>query len=97
MNARQRCRYRRQMRYREKCRIADEMRLLRLSILKSQKPRSTETILDEIWGLEKEAKEQHQNIEALVDVIITLKNQIFNTELKDSINNRCLPRTYLLR
>lgn len=97
MNARQRCRYRRQMRYRERCRMADEIRLLRLNLINSQKPRPTSAILDEIWGLEKEAKEQHQNMEALVEVILALKNKFFNTESKSSIDNRCLPRTYLLR
>lgn len=97
MNARQRCRYRRQMRYREKCRMADEIRLLRLNLINSKKTRTTSAILDEIWGLKKEVKKQHQNMEALVEVILALKNKFFNTESKDSINNRCLPRTYLLR
>lgn len=51
MNARQRCRERRQISYREQCKENDEIRLLRLSILRGYEKmsRSTEDIIDSIW------------------------------------------------
>ncbi|MBG6243347.1 MAG: hypothetical protein EKE20_16795, partial [Candidatus Symbiopectobacterium sp. Dall1.0] len=47
MNARQRCRERRQMRYRDQCRI----RQIRLNIIRTANAhqRSTEEIIDDVW------------------------------------------------
>lgn len=98
MNARQRCRYRRQMRYREKCKQRDQIRLLRLNILKSRNIRSTEDIIDEIWGLAAEKKQKRESIDTLASLIAILMNELSkNNEQTDSLANRCLPKTYLMR
>lgn len=97
MNARQRCRERRQMRYREQCRMADEIRLLRLNLLGSQKTRSTEEIIDDIWGITFRTKQKEDRVNTLANFIAILKNALHKKEPTDSITNRCLPKTYLMR
>nr|CBA76560.1 hypothetical protein ARN_36250 [Arsenophonus nasoniae] len=97
MNARQRCRYRRQMRYREQCKMADEIRLLRLNLLRSAKTRSTEEIIDDIWGITSRKKQKEDRVNTLANFIAILKNELYQNEPTDSITNRCLPNTYLLR
>lgn len=71
MNARQRCRERRQMHYREQCKKDDEIRLLRLSILRGHETRSTEEIIDSIWR--KTLDKKRDNDDTLFDFLYTLK------------------------
>ncbi|PAV02841.1 hypothetical protein CBG25_08560 [Arsenophonus sp. ENCA] len=99
MNARQRCRERRQMRYREQCKKDDEIRLLRLSILRGYETRPTEDIIDELWGITSTKKQKEDTMNTLVNFIAILKMGLNKTEKqqKDSITNRCLPQTYLMR
>lgn len=99
MNARQRCRERRQMHYRQQCKKDDEIRLLRLSILRGYETRSTEEIIDELWGITSTKKQKEDTMNTLVNFINILKMRLNKTEKqpKDSITNRCLPQTYLMR
>lgn len=84
MNARQRCRERRQMHYRDQSRI----RTIRLSLLKK---RSTEEIINNIW---REPAEHHTQEYDVVNLLASFKNQV-DRYPTDSINNRCLPKAYL--
>ncbi len=84
MNARQRCRERRQMYYRDQSRI----RTIRLSLLKK---RSTEEIINNIW---REPAEHHTQEHDVVNLLASFKNQV-DRYPTDSINNRCLVKTYL--
>lgn len=97
MNARQRCRERRKMHYREQCKKEDEIRLLRLSILRGYQimNRSTEEIIDSIWR--KTLDEKRDNTDTLVDCIYTLRKglNITNNSEEVSFVNCCLPNTYL--
>lgn len=99
MNARQRCRERRQMRYREQCKKDDEIRLLRRSILRGYETRSIEDIIDKLWGVTSTKKQKEDTMDTLVNFIAILKMGLNKTEKqpKDSITNRCLPQTYLMR
>ncbi|ATW29801.1 hypothetical protein BJP41_05025 [Candidatus Williamhamiltonella defendens] len=97
MNARQRCRNRRQMRYRQQCKKDDEIRLLRLSILRGYEKmtRSTEDIMDSIGR--KTLDQKRDNIDRLADFLYTFKKELNITNSKEeaSFTNRCLPKTYL--
>lgn len=81
MNARQRCRERRQMHYRDQCRI----RTIRLSLIKG---RTTKEIIDSVW------KEDNEQENYAVNLLATFKNQL-DRYPTDSIDNRCLTKTYL--
>ncbi|WGM00888.1 hypothetical protein [Arsenophonus nasoniae] len=81
MNARQRCRERRQMHYRDQCRI----RTIRLNLLKK---RSTEEIINRVWS------EYHTQENDVVNLLVAFKNQL-DRHPTDSIDNRCLTKTYL--
>lgn len=97
MNARQRCRERRQMRYRKQCKENDEIRLLRLSILRGYEKmsRSTEEIIYSIWREILDKKQD--NTDMLADFLYTLKTGLHmnNDKEEASFTNCCLPRTYL--
>lgn len=97
MNARQRCRERRQMRHREQCKKDDEIRLLRLNILRGyeKKTRSTEEIIDSIWR--KSLDQKRDDPDTLVDFFYDLKKRvnIMHNEEEASFTNCCLPNTYL--
>lgn len=95
MNARQRCRERRQMRYRQQCKANDEIRLLRLSILRGHETRSTEEIIDSIWR--KTLSQKRDNDDTLFDFFYTLKKglDITNSKEDSSFTNCCLLNTYL--
>lgn len=86
MNARQRCRKRRQMRYRDQCRI----RQLRLNIIRTadENKCSTEEIIDEVWN-EYPAKDND-----LINFIIKFKNKLSDYP-SSSIDNRCLLKNYI--
>lgn len=86
MNARQRCCKRRQMRYRDQCRI----RQLRLNIIRTaaENKCSTEEIIDEVWN------EYPTKDNELINFIIKFKNKLSDYP-SSSIDNRCLPKNYI--
>jgi hypothetical protein len=92
MNARQRCRLRRQMRYREQCRREAEIRQLRLQSIKPE--RSLEEIIDNIFGLKSAAIQTDDSIHVLVGFIARIENYN-NKGQAASFDNCCLPDAYL--
>ncbi|HGJ5856517.1 hypothetical protein [Arsenophonus nasoniae] len=86
MNARQRCRERRQMRYRDQCRI----RQIRLNIIRTAnaQQRSTEEIIDDVW------RNYPDKDNELINFILAFKRKLC-AHPSSSIDNRCLTKTYL--
>ncbi|AWK15641.1 hypothetical protein SK355_13670 [Candidatus Fukatsuia symbiotica] len=98
MNARQRCRLRRQIRYRKKCQRNDEIRQLRLNAIKKREKetRSIENIIDNIFGLKPKLRQRDDRINVWVE-FITLMKKADNTAQTASFTNRCLPDVYLYK
>ncbi|HGJ5882306.1 hypothetical protein, partial [Arsenophonus sp.] len=70
--------------YRDQSRI----RTIRLSLLKK---RSTEEIINNIW---RDPAEHHTQEHDVVNILVSFKNQV-DKYPTNSINNRCLVKTYL--
>ncbi len=96
MNARQRCRFRRKMHYREQCKREEEIRQLRLQSVSSQ--RSVEAIIDDIFGLTSAATQKDDTITVLAEFLARLKNQNHHRQtasFSPSFDNCCMPAAYL--
>ncbi|EGY29580.1 hypothetical protein Rin_00004390 [Candidatus Regiella insecticola 5.15] len=97
MNARQRCRLRRQIRYRKKCQQDDEIRQVRLNAIekREKETRSIENIIDNIFGLKPKLRRRDDNINVWVEFVTLMKAD--NTAQTASFTNRCLPNVYLYK
>lgn len=98
MNARQRCRLRRQIRYRKKCQRDDEIRQLRLNAIENREKEtcSIENIIDNIFGLKPKLRQRDDSINVWAEFVVTLM-KVDSTAQTASFNNRCLPNVYLYK
>uniref|UniRef100_A0A3B0MGG6 Uncharacterized protein n=1 Tax=Arsenophonus endosymbiont of Trialeurodes vaporariorum TaxID=235567 RepID=A0A3B0MGG6_9GAMM len=85
MNSKHKRNFLRQTSYIEQRKKEDEIRLLRLHLIKKL---STEEIIDSAWPQDNEQENY------LVNLLATFKNQL-DRYPTDSIDNRCLTKAYL--